>query len=832
MNDHSVTTNVSTSQKLHYFLTPIIAAEFMPLPPQRWKISPPAPEPVAEIARLTGLPDILAQVLVNRQIDTPEAAQRFLDPEGEALPDPNAAFPDLGKALDRLERAIRQRERLAICGDYDVDGMTSTALLLRTFRVLGAQADYEIPSRMTEGYGINERIVRELGDRGVGVIVTVDNGIAAHAPIALAESLGIAVIVTDHHDLPPTLPPATAILNPKYGLPPDSPYAAIAGVGVAYVLALELAARFDCRDLIAQPLLELFALGTIADLAALTGINRRLVQRGLRMLSQSKLVGVTALINESGIARDKQAGLKPEAIGFGLGPRINAIGRIGDPAVVIELLSTDDMGKAIPLAQACERTNRQRQDLCAQIEREAVAWVAGRMADGVLDLQQERVLVLVDREVQAYLQARSPQQIEMDGWHHGVIGIVASRLVERYGAPVFIGSVEAGEGEEETTIRFSARGIPEFHVFEALEYIKDIRLKGGGHKAAGGFTLPAAHLPLLRDRLRAFAAQAGITAAHICPVLEVDARADLSAMTLTLFEDMQRLQPCGVGNPDPVFYTPNVRVVSQQRRGKKEGDNRSRKPEHLALEIDRGDGTTMRAIAWRWGEHCPLPDRVDVAYKLRVNHWQDKTSVELEIVGARAPQGESLSPVLAWRAAPPLAIAPDWQPLDGMVAEQRAPIVEGSRSTIPTEPILLYGYDRPLAHFAGLDVDCDRPRRTYASLVLWSLPPSITHLQWLLALAQPQRVFVGDAVPELPTAEDLRARVNQLRHAPQLNLLDLGQQWWVSPSAIVAALRDVGVACEGFAPTGSLDDELDRLHRWYRLPVARLAEICTAVRER
>ena len=387
----------------------------MLLPQQRWQIFSPQPDLSAEIANSTGLSPIIAQVLLNRGIDTPEAAKIFLDPELEDLPDPKQEFPDLIASIDRIELAIKNGDRITICGDYDVDGMTSTALLIRTLRLLGGNVEYEIPSRMTEGYGINARIVQDCRDRDVKLIITVDNGIAAYDAIALAESLNISVIVTDHHEVPEDpskIPPATAILNPKYRVDPNSPYAAIAGVGVAYVLALELSDRFGKRAELENPLLELFTLGTIADLASLTGINRRLVKKGLRLLSQSKVIGIIALINETGIAKDKQTGLKPEAIGFGLGPRINAIGRIGNPQVIIDLLTCEEMGEAIALAQECEATNRKRQDLCKEIEQEAISYMSKLKSEG-FDITQERVLVIVDREVQDTLYPSSKGNREM-----------------------------------------------------------------------------------------------------------------------------------------------------------------------------------------------------------------------------------------------------------------------------------------------------------------------------------------------------------------------------------------------------------------------------------
>ena len=793
----------------------------MHLPKQRWQIFDPNPNLSTTIANATGLSPIIAQVLLNRGINTPEAAKVFLDPELEDLPDPKQEFPDLITSIDRIEQAIKNGDRITICGDYDVDGMTSTALLIRTLRLLGGNVEYEIPSRMTEGYGVNQRIVQDCHDRDVKLIITVDNGIAAYEAIAFAKSLNISVIVTDHHEVPEDpskIPPATAILNPKYQVDPDSPYAAIAGVGVAYVLALELSDRFGKRAELENPLLELFTLGTIADLASLTGINRRLVKKGLRLLSQSKVIGIIALINETGIAKDKQTGMKPEAIGFGLGPRINAIGRIGNPQVIIDLLTCEEMGEAIALAQECEATNRKRQELCKDIEQEAIGYMTKRKSEG-FDITQERVLVIVDREVKNAL-TPSPSPAgdgSKTGWHHGVIGIVASRLVERYGAPVFIGSYEDAHGEEDSeegaTVRFSVRGIPEFHVFHSLEYIASIRNKGGGHKAAGGFTLPAENMDKLRDGLREFADRENILPSHIIPLINVDVLADLSDISMTMLQTCDRLQPCGLGNADPVFYSENVRVLSQQTRGKD-------KIKHLSLSVDKGNGEKIKAIAWRWGEYCPVPDYVDIAYKLRANQWQDTTSVELEIVGIREASNMANPPnspkhlQLQYKPAPVITKFPEWQKL----SEAPRPL---------PRPILLYGCDRPADKFQG-DVDCDRPNRDkqYEAIVLWTLPPSFTHLQWLIALAKPDYIYLGSHIPSVPSIEQFRAQVQSLdlENIEKLNLLDISQQWWISPSAIVSALRELNYICD-FPDTLPLEGELVRMQKWYGIAIAKLAAI-------
>ena len=585
------------------------------------------------------------------------------------------------------------------------------------------------------------------------------------------------------------------------------------------MLALELSDRFGKRAELENPLLELFTLGTIADLASLTGINRRLVKKGLRLLSQSKVIGIIALINETGIAKDKQTGMKPEAIGFGLGPRINAIGRIGNPQVIIDLLTCEEMGEAIALAQECEATNRKRQELCKDIEQEAIAYMTQRKSEG-FDITQERVLVIVDREVKnALTRSPSPKGGEgsKTGWHHGVIGIVASRLVERYGAPVFIGSYEDAHGEEDSeegaTVRFSVRGIPEFHVFHSLEYIASIRHKGGGHKAAGGFTLPAENMEKLRNGLREFADRENILPSHISPLINVDVLADLSDISMTMLQTCDRLQPCGLGNADPVFYSENVRVLSQQTRGKD-------KIKHLSLSVDKGNGEKIKAIAWRWGEYCPVPDYVDIAYKLRANQWQDTTSVELEIVGIREasnmanPQSSPKHLQLQYKPAPVITKFPEWQKL----SEAPRPL---------PRPILLYGCDRPADKFQG-DVDCDRPSRDkdYQAIVLWTLPPSFTHLQWLIALAKPDYIYLGSHIPSVPSIEQFRTQVQSLdlENIEKLNLLDISQQWWISPSAIVSALRELNYICD-FPDTFPLEGELVRMQKWYGIAIAKLAAI-------
>jgi single-stranded-DNA-specific exonuclease len=815
-------------------------------PNQRWHLCSPDSAQVAQIAQSSGLSNLIAQVLVNHGITTPAAAQAFLNPESQVLPSPTEEFPDLTLSLELLAEAIGHRHKIAICGDYDADGMTSTALLLRALTALGGQVNYAIPSRMQEGYGINHRIVEDFAAEGVDLVLTVDNGIAAAAPIARARELGLTVIVTDHHDLPPTLPPAHAILNPKL-LPETSPYASVAGVGVAYILAACLAQKMGQTQHLVTPLLELFTLGTIADLAPLTGVNRRWLKRGLSLLPQSKYAGVQALIQIAGChdTSPSQKGprrtpkvLKPEAIGFRLGPRINAVGRIADPQIVIDLLTTDDPQVALERAKQCEQVNQNRQQLCHQIEQDAIALIeaTGPFTHQLpLIPQEERVLVLVQPH-----------------WHHGVIGIVASRLVDRYGVPVFIGTYE---DTNHTQIRGSARGIPEFDVFAALQFCTDLLEKFGGHRAAGGFSLKVEHLDALRSRLSQFAHQ-HLDPTQLKPLITIDAQAEFDQLTPKLYQEIDALHPCGIGNPEPVFWTPQVQVTEQRIVGKD--------TLHLKLALTQVDSNlktgplTLSAMAWRWGEHHPLPEWIDVAYRLRENTWKGETTLELELLGYRsasAPKDPAQllhsqvqpsvltavipcpklpqSPTLPSQQQGIILHCPDppsphqthlpaqWSTLQDWV--QLVPKLKGN--------LLMYGDQRPYISTTTTlgQIEYDRPTHPCDILILWTLPPSWTHLQWLLTLGNPKYIYVRNQIPQLPDGTTLHSRLQlQLAKFPDqpLNLLALGQKWWVAPSTLISALRELGYNCPDFPETCSLEEELQRLRRWYLCSASHLAQFC------
>ncbi|MGK7906453.1 MAG: single-stranded-DNA-specific exonuclease RecJ [Synechococcus sp.] len=770
---------------------------------QRWQVLSPDRDCIAELqaSLVEVVPDctnfhpLLARILANRGVDS---SAEFINPSCVDLPDPGDDFPQLAIAVELLASAIRDGQEIAICGDYDADGMTSTALLLRTFRHLGGSTRYDIPSRMTEGYGINERMVRQLHAEGVAAIVTVDNGIAALKPIALARDLGLKIIVTDHHDIPPQLPPAEAILNPKLIARSESPYAGMAGVGVAYLLALELAERFGERQRLARPLLELLTLGTIADLAPLTEINRRWVKQGLALLPQSQITGIQALMQVTGLSERRET-LQPEAIGFGLGPRINAVGRLAQPSVVIELLTTDDEGIALEKAMECEQLNQQRRQLCSDIEAAALA----QIEQLGIDPKRDRVLVLLG-----------------EGWHHGVIGIVASRLLERYCVPVFIG---AREGDN---VRGSARGISGFNVFEALQHCHDLFEKYGGHPAAGGFSMPASNWTELQEGLQDYA-HSVLEPDDLCPLVEIDAELVPGDINAELFDCLQLLQPYGIGNREPIFAMRNLEVANQRQIGKERA--------HLKLQVrSQQGGTPKTAIAWRAGDSYPLPNTVDIAFALRQNQWQGEVAIELEVKGIRAskpqvsatPAGRSQpskkQPVLHYVPAPDIPYPLWWKECSTPI--NLLPSSEADNLGF-SGTILLYGYSHPQPMSNDrCTVHCDRPlpEVPYDRIVLWTMPPSRTHLSWLLARSTPASplghriTLCAQPVPVL-TPQELQQRLQEkLSHDSTIHLLKAAQEWWVAPSTLVAGLRSLGYPCEQFPATRPLEKELENLSCWYR----------------
>ena len=511
--------------------------------------------------------------------------------EPKELPDPCNDFPDLERAVARVCLACERQEALAVCGDYDADGMTSTALLLRALEPLGARPQAAIPSRMDDGYGLNTSMVNRLHEQGIRLLVTVDNGVAAREALERARELEMDVIVTDHHTIPADPAPMTALLHPAT-TPEGSPYRGLAGVGLAYVLAIRVAQQLDRVDAI-RVARDLFCIGTVADMAPLTGANRRWLLEGLGSLHRSEAEGIKALQCLAGLGNRR---LTADDIGFQLAPRINAVGRLGDPGLVVDLLTEQDSAKAMALARRCDDYNRQRRDLCDAIEAEAIA---------LLEADQS------DRIPPFLLLAQSH-------WHHGVIGIVAARLMERYHRPV---ALLAGDGEGQ--MRASARSPQGFAIDQALNACSDLLLRHGGHPAAGGFTVAAQHVHALHERLNALAEPWLLAQGQGRP-LRPEACLRLEQVNWEFWSALEQLQPFGIGNPAPLFWSRACRVKEWRRLN----------GGHLSLTLAQGEAE-RRAVAWRSEPLHPMPEAVDVAYELNVNLWKGERRLQLVLKGLR-----------------------------------------------------------------------------------------------------------------------------------------------------------------------------------------------------
>lgn len=556
---------------------------------KRWEIDPRAP--AGHFALFPDLPPLLVQVLYNRGLKEPGTIAEFLG--DDAPPADPFLLKGMGDAVVRLRRAIVQNEPIAVYGDYDVDGVTATALLTQALRGWGANVTPYIPDRFEEGYGLNAGALGKLSAQGAQVVVTVDCGARALDEVAHANRLGLDVIVTDHHEPEgDRLPAARALINPKQ---PGCPYPDkhLAGVGLAFRLAQALAWEL-ARDGSSLPfpiddLLDLVALGTVADLAPLVGENRDMVRRGLRLMNAGSRPGVVALCNVAG----RQPGeLDAGSIGYSLGPRLNAAGRVEHARAAYQLLVSPSVEQAAQFAYQLNEQNRERQRLTAEmVEAAAAQALAG------------------DLEAPILFAASA-------GFSPGVIGLAASRLVEVYHRPAIVMSV--GEGEA----RGSARSIPQFNITHALDECKDLLVKHGGHAAAAGFSVALDCIDELKARLTSIAA-ARQAEEDWSPVLKADALVRLSTLTYEMVRHLARLEPYGMQNPQPVFVSRDIRVRGV--RALKDGA-------HLKLTLLDENGRNWDAIAFRMGDRLNyVTDTIDVVYTVELNTWNGEQRLQLNI---------------------------------------------------------------------------------------------------------------------------------------------------------------------------------------------------------
>ena len=556
---------------------------------------------------------ILRALLARRGMTAPEAVDAFLQPHPARLADP-FLMADLGRAVDRLGLAHRRGETVAIYGDYDVDGLTSTALLWRALSGMGFTVRPYVPHRVRDGYGLNVGAIDRLAAEGASLLVAVDCGVGDHAEVAHARALGLDVIVLDHHHVPDALPEAVAVVNP-HRRDCAYPYKEQAAVGVAYTLVralvregYSLGGRWEEDELDLHDLLELVALGTVADVVPLHGENRILVAGGLQVLRETQHPGLRALYAVAGL---DPARLRAWHIGYVLGPRLNAAGRIAEPELALRLLLTDSPEEAAQLARQLDGLNRERQRELARIIGEATARLE---AVGPLD------------------EARRLIQLDGEGWTAGVAGLVAGRLAERYSRPVVI--LERGAGFS----RGSARSIDGFNIVEALAECQDLLDHYGGHAKAAGLSVANEHLEALNERLLTLAT-ARLSAEQLRPTLALDLEVSVAALTHATVDLLTQLEPCGHGNPEPLLLLRGV----APRWPKASHDGK-----HLFCTIPTGDRRGVRAVAFGQGERLAElrgagRAGVDLAGTLRREWWQDEERLEFHVRDFRPAASRQMS---------------------------------------------------------------------------------------------------------------------------------------------------------------------------------------------
>ena len=566
------------------------------------------------------LDPVVARLLVLRGITTVDEAGRFLDPRLDHLHDP-FRLADLPRAVDRLQHAIEERERIAIHGDYDVDGVTSTVILRRLLELLGANVIHFIPERLRDGYGLEPASIERLAAQQVAVVVSVDCGIRSQAAAARARELGIDLIVTDHHEPDAVLPPALAVINPKRR-DCDYPDKDLAGVGVALKLVQALCERAG-RSRWLPAFVKLAAVGTVADVVPLRGENRVIAKLGLERLSRKRhAVGLQALLDSTGLLGEPVTSFH---VAFRLAPRINAAGRMSTPDLATRLLlltGEDRAAEAKSLAEQLETVNLRRQE-----EEAEILAAARRRVDSDPDVGAHAILVVWGA-----------------GWHRGVIGIVASKLVDLFHRPAIVLAVEG------SLAYGSGRSIPGFDLLGALEHCGELFTRFGGHRHAAGITMESDRLAELRRRITAFADDR-LGPEQLMPRLRIDCPLPLAAITPEMIGGLRAMEPFGAGNPRPVFHSGPLQLADAPR---------VLKSRHLAMRV-RQEGRVFRAVAWRMADRADFVSRhrdaLDLAFNLTENNYRGERTIELSVTDIRrgetvAPEGSRPEPATAQASAP------------------------------------------------------------------------------------------------------------------------------------------------------------------------------------
>ena len=546
-------------------------------------------EDIDAAVRELHIPPVFVTILMNRGIER-EDMLAFLQKSMKNVVNP-MLMTDMEQAAERIQAALEQREKIVIYGDYDVDGITSTALLYDFLTALGADAEYYIPDRKGEGYGINIMAVNKLIKRGVKLMITVDCGITAIGEVEFAALQGMDVIITDHHTCKERIPTAAkAIVNPKRD--DCYPFRELAGVGVAFKLALALAMKRGMKTMeVFNRYIDLAAIGTVADVVPLSGENRIIVDRGIKALRKTQRVGLRALMECGGVRSET---VNAASIAFGLAPRLNAAGRLSEAEIGVRLLLCKNAAEAVKIAEELEEQNHERQMTEQRILDEAMEMIA---ADP--NFEKKKVIVLARED-----------------WHHGVIGIVASRICERFYKPCILISHSNGIGKG------SGRSIEGFDLFEALSACEEYLTQFGGHKAAAGLTINLSDLEEFTKKINQYA-DSVLTEKDMIPKLRIDCAISERSVTLENVEVLARLEPFGVGNEKPVFSLSGAEIAYISAVG---ADNK-----HLRMTVQK-NGKQMGCIGFNLGgytEYFKPGDRVELAFQMDINHYQGNRSVQL-----------------------------------------------------------------------------------------------------------------------------------------------------------------------------------------------------------
>lgn len=553
----------------------------------KWELADNAPSlTVDNLEKELGISRILATLLAQQGIDSTEQAKKFFEPSMEEIHDPTLLH-DMDKAVERIEQAVEKQEQITIYGDYDADGITSTSLMYETLLSIGANVNYYVPNRFTDGYGPNMDAYQRLIDNGTQLFITVDNGVSGKNVINKVMAAGVDVVITDHHELPADLPNAVAIVHPRY---PGSnyPFPDLSGVGVAFKVAWALTGEFPVEEL------DLVAIGEIADVVNVTDENHALISYGIQQLRQGMRPGLAALMK---LADIKANNLTDQDIGFGIAPRLNALGRIADANDGVKLLTSLDENESQKLAKEVDQANKERQNLVAEIMKEAE-----KQANSSAN-QQKRTLLIVGK-----------------GWHQGVLGIVASRIMNETGKPTIIASTDQNNP---TLIKGSGRSVDSFNLFNALEAHCELFTTFGGHPAACGLSFDQKNIVPLQIALEEETGKQKFDPMVKQP-LPIAMKLAPADVTQQLYNDIQRVAPFGPGNMEPVFELNNVKVVDVKTMGQEH--------QHLKFSIV-SDKKNLTVVAFGQGNLATLlsapTGQINLAVKVSLNEWRGKKTVQL-----------------------------------------------------------------------------------------------------------------------------------------------------------------------------------------------------------